>query len=218
MSGLELFWVWVAAALTLSVYSFLYRDNLFYKVAEHLVVGVSVGYFVIINWFEYLVPNLVQPLAKSGEEPLNLLRLIPAAMGVLMWLRISKRYSWLSRVTIAFVMGISSGVAIPLTIEARVIRQVEASMLDFVRMPSVSEVICSGIILLGTVATLLFFFFSKEHTGLLGATAKVGVVFLMVGFGASFGYTVMARVSLLIGRLNFLIHDWMGGTINFMRP
>ncbi|GAI60092.1 unnamed protein product, partial [marine sediment metagenome] len=36
--------VWIAAILTLSIYSFLYRDNIFYKFAEHLFVGVSVGY------------------------------------------------------------------------------------------------------------------------------------------------------------------------------
>jgi hypothetical protein len=29
----------------------------------------------------------------------------------------------------------------------------------------------------------------------------------MISFGASFGYTLMARISLLIGRLHFLFHD-----------
>jgi hypothetical protein len=32
----------------------------------------------------------------------------------------------------------------------------------------------------------------------------------MISFGASFGYTVMSRVSLLIGRLHFLLSDWLG--------
>ena len=32
---------------------------------------------------------------------------------------------------------------------------------------------------------------------------------LMIGFGASFGYTVMARLSLLIGRALFLLQDWL---------
>jgi len=32
---------WVAAFLTLSIFSFLYKDNPFYKFAEHLMVGVS---------------------------------------------------------------------------------------------------------------------------------------------------------------------------------
>jgi hypothetical protein len=31
----------------------------------------------------------------------------------------------------------------------------------------------------------------------------------MVAFGAAFGYTVMARISLLIGRMQFLLGDWL---------
>ena len=39
---------------------------------------------------------------------------------------------------------------------------------------------------------------------------RIGIVFLMVGFGASFGYTVMGRISLLVGRITFLFRDWLG--------
>jgi hypothetical protein len=40
--------------------------------------------------------------------------------------------------------------------------------------------------------------------------SRVGLVFLMVGFGAGYGYTVMSRVSLLIGRFQFLLETWLG--------
>jgi len=56
---------------------------------------------------------------------------------------------------------------------------------------------------------LIYFFFSKEHKGALGGVAKLGIWFLMVAFGASFGYTVMGRVSLLIGRMTFMLRDWL---------
>jgi hypothetical protein len=36
----------------------------------------------------------------------------------------------------------------------------------------------------------------------------------MISFGASFGYTIMGRVSLLIGRLDFLYNDWFLRTWN----
>ncbi|MEN8151250.1 MAG: hypothetical protein ABFS86_15650, partial [Planctomycetota bacterium] len=64
-------------------------------------------------------------------------------------------------------------------------------------------------ILLGVLASLTYFFFSKPHTGFIGVTARVGIYFLMAAFGASFGYTVMARVSLFIGRVYFLVEDWI---------
>ena len=41
----ELAGVWLTVLFTLSVYSFLYRDNPFYKMVEHLYVGVAAGYF-----------------------------------------------------------------------------------------------------------------------------------------------------------------------------
>ena len=57
--------------------------------------------------------------------------------------------------------------------------------------------------------SLIYFYFSKEHTGVLGVTARVGIWFIMVSFGAHFGYTVMARISLLIGRVYFLADQWL---------
>jgi hypothetical protein len=70
--------------------------------------------------------------------------------------------------------------------------------------------ISGPILIVGVIATLTYFFFSKEHKGIIGGVAKIGIVYLMIGFGASFGYTVMARVSLLIGRMQFLLEDWLG--------
>lgn len=66
------------------------------------------------------------------------------------------------------------------------------------------------IIVIGVLSTLIYFYFSKPHTGALGVAAKVGIWFIMISFGAHFGYTVMGRVSLLIGRTQFLIDDWIG--------
>ncbi|NLI14757.1 MAG: hypothetical protein GX409_00565, partial [candidate division Zixibacteria bacterium] len=66
------------------------------------------------------------------------------------------------------------------------------------------------VVLIGVVSGLTYFYFSKEHKGVVGGTAKVGIYFLMVTFGASFGYTVMSRMSLLIGRLDFLYRTWLG--------
>ena len=61
------------------------------------------------------------------------------------------------------------------------------------------------ILLLGTIAALVYFFFSKKHEGAIGKIGKVGIYFLMVSFGASFGFTVIGRISLLIGRFEDLI-------------
>ena len=63
--------------------------------------------------------------------------------------------------------------------------------------------------IVGVITGIIYFFFSKEHKGIFGGFAKIGIWFLMIAFGASFGYTVMARISLLIGRVYFLLHNWL---------
>ena len=55
-----------------------------------------------------------------------------------------------------------------------------------------------------------YFYFSREHKGVLKVTSRIGIVFIMIGFGAAFGYTVMGRISLLIGRLQYLFGNWLG--------
>jgi hypothetical protein len=69
------------------------------------------------------------------------------------------------------------------------------------------------VILLAVFTVLIFFFFSLEHKKFVGGISRVGLFFIMISFGASFGYTVMARISLLIGRFQFLIYDWIKETI-----
>jgi hypothetical protein len=67
----------------------------------------------------------------------------------------------------------------------------------------------AALILIGVCAVVVYFFFSVEHTGAVGAISRVGIWFIMVAFGASFGFTIMARISLLIGRMQFLLGDWL---------
>jgi len=64
------------------------------------------------------------------------------------------------------------------------------------------------IIAVMVLAILIYFFFSTEHTGVVGVSATLGIYFLMICFGSSFGFTIMARISLLIGRISFLIGDF----------
>ncbi len=36
-------YVWVAAFFTLAIYSFLYKDNVIYKITESIFIGVAAG-------------------------------------------------------------------------------------------------------------------------------------------------------------------------------
>ncbi len=195
---MEVFWTWVAAFLTLSIYSFLYKDNPFYKFAEHLLVGVSVGYSIAVIWHNTMIGKVYNPLVQDHQWWV----ILPTLLGSLMFSRFVRGYAWISRIPIAFVMGASSGMAIPAEFQALIFKQVQGTIQPTITFGGL-------IVIIGVISTLVYFYFSKEHRGFIGGTAKVGIVYIMVAFGAAFGYTVMARVSLLIGRMQFLLYDWL---------
>lgn len=195
---METIGTWLAAFLTLSMFSFLYKDNPFYKFAEHLFIGASMGYAIPYTYFNVFIPYTYNPIFLKHDYIL----IIPVIIGLGYWFRFSQKFSWISRYPIAFGMGIV-GMGVPMSIHAQVLVQMRTMMLP---LTSINLVL----IFIGTVSILLYFFFSKAHTGVYGKFTNVGIWFMMVGFGASFGYTVMARISLLIGRIQFLLGDWLG--------
>ncbi|HEU4500497.1 MAG TPA: hypothetical protein VFR82_02510 [Nitrospira sp.] len=204
---------WMATGLTLFIFSFLYQDNPLFKLAEHLYVGVSVGYTIVKAYDTVIVHLIVKPIVEEGQIAL----LIPVAIGLLMLTRYVPRGAWMSRYAFAFIVGLGSGLAIPRTISSFILKQVEDTIrpllaqaggdgLTFsLNLLNPSSSLNAVIILVGVSTVLFYFFFSIEHSGPGKIVARTGIVFLMIAFGAAFGYTVMARMSLLIGRLTDLI-------------
>ena len=198
--------VWCIVLLTLSIFSYLYGDNPFYKAAEHIFVGVSAGYIFTITFWDTIWPNLFGRLlpnyVKAGFE-FEIIYVIPLILGVFMLFRLSKKYSWLSRISIAYIVGMAAGLKFYVFLNSNLLIQIKASMIDL--SASYYNIVNEVIILVGVICGLIYFFFSKEHKGIIGKVSRIGIYFLMIKFGASFGFAVMGRISLLIGRFEELI-------------
>ncbi len=225
----------VGAAVTIAIMSQLYKDNPLFKLAEHMLVGSALGYGLVVAWYSMwvgqILPAVIKPIGTEGlralSQPirvaaeLNMPQMlgvwsifVPGALGLLMYARLSRKYSYVSRVPYALMIGFGVGMAIPAEITSKLLLQLKPMMsglfYDAQGNFSISTIHWNEIaILIGVLSTLFYFFFSIEHKGAAKAISKTGVYFLMVAFGASFGYTVMGRLSLLIGRINFLFQDWI---------
>ncbi len=194
----------VAGFLTLAIFSFLYRDNPVYKMAESLLIGVSIGYTLVIIWTTTIVDIMVVPLFSDGKLGL----IIPLVLGLMMFARFHSKTSALSKIPIAVMIGSGAGVAIPVMLEARTLKQISATVSPLVTESGTPD-IAALVVLTGVLCTMSYFYFSREHKGAFGQAAKLGTWFLMLFFGTTFGYTVMSRMSTLIGRMEFLLSDFL---------
>jgi len=264
---------WLGIFLTFAILSFLYKDNPFYKFAEHIFIGVSVGYLVVRQTIDVLLPKLFTPLQAAEGLWAYALAGMPIALSIMMLFKLSKRYGWVGRYPVAFVVALFAGLQINSVPNADLVKQIEpatqsviakkmnineASESQLAQLPGVSPSVAKRIVanrpirdlhelpamsglgelesaslanafgplqglearatveattqydwfgtfsnvllLLGLVAGLVYFYFSVAHTGTVGRISRFGVWVLMIGFGASFGYTVQGRISLAIGR------------------
>jgi hypothetical protein len=230
------FLVTFSAFLTLSVLSFLYQDNPFYKFAEHLFVGVSAAFWMCLGFWTTIVQNLIPRISRSLSNffqvpyqpgDYNFFFYVPVVLGILLLLRLSRKVGWVSRWPLAFIVGTTAGLNFIRYLRSDFIKQISStfvpllgteweglgaflSRLDLSATGQLVMLASNWVIFLGVFSGLVYFFFSKEHKGAFGAASRVGIWILMITFGASFGYTVMGRISLLVGRITFLFRDWLG--------
>ena len=132
-----------------------------------------------------------------------------------MILRLVPNLSWLARISIAYIVGMAAGLKFYVFINSNILFQIKSSAIDF--SLSYFEIFNQLVILIGVICGLIYFFFSKEHKGTIGKISKLGVYFLMIKFGASFGFAVMGRISLLIGRFDELI-EYSSVDYNYATP
>lgn len=220
--------VWVAAFFTLAIFSFLYRDNMFYKIAESVVVGVSAAYWMVVGFWDVIVPNLIGKLSPhtvqawaipdlSGDDlKPDFWYLVPLILGVMLVWRLAPKGAWIARWPLAFIIGTTAGLRLVGFIQADFLSQIRNTIVPIiVATDSATPAfdfwasVQNIIIIVGVLACLVYFFFSIEHKGVVGKAARVGIWFLMITFGAGFGYTVMGRIALLAIRIEFLFDDWL---------
>ena len=253
----EIMGAWLVVLLTLCIFSFLYKDNPFYKAAEHLYVGVSAGYVAVISFWQQVQPNMFGRLWPSridvddgsiftsvwyaiyeifnfistgfgildrsifpeggikGFDEIRFIYLIPFILGIFMILRLVPKLGWLARWAIAYIVGMAAGLRFYGFLNSDILMQIKASAIDFTS--DWGTIVNALILFIGTLTGLIYFFYSTEHKGVVGRLSRIGIYFLMIKFGASFGFAVMGRISLLIGRINDL-KNYSSPEYNYATP
>ncbi|HSL93886.1 MAG TPA: hypothetical protein VK905_04715 [Bacillota bacterium] len=194
--------VTLAAIMAIAVYSYLWRENTLYRIAEHLFVGLGAGYSIAMGW-NNIKNNALNPLMNDGKYIL----IVPLILGALLFTRfLPGSNKWLARIPMAFLVGTGIALSARAAVLTEFVNQIRATIIP---LNSVNNIL----IVFGTIGVLAYFFFSNKFTeGIPGLKygALVGRYVMMAAFGAAFGNGVMGRISLLISQLQFIFGKWLG--------
>jgi hypothetical protein len=191
--------IWVGAVLTVAIYSYmLYKENPLYRLAEHIYLGIAFAITAVVA---------VQNTNRIAITPLlrgQVVFIIPILLGLGMYTVFADEYRWISRYSIAMLVGVMIGVVTSGTLIPNIVNQVASTIAapDGSSMMDWFNFLYVGI---GTICALSYFLFTREHKGILAPTARIGRLIVMIGLGVMFGNTVLFRMSMLSGRIEYLL-------------
>jgi hypothetical protein len=220
---------WVAALSCIAVYSFLFKENPFYRFFEHALLGCATGYSCAVVMRQNLYSQWLVPIKKSivnvmangwtPSDAATIALIFAGVIGLLWYFQYSKKYFWVSRIAMCISLGAGAGLAFKDTFN-QLIPQITgtfknvcpteyvmpgASLLD--RFYAGCE---NAIFVIGTVSVLMYFFFAFGNKNtIVKGSSKIGRWYLMIALGAFFGNTFMSRLSALIERVHFLMAEWL---------
>lgn len=227
---------------TVGLYSVLYRESKFYRFFEHVFLGLAAGYALVVLWSENLKPGWWDVMTGSMvdgkmETPGYWAFAFILPIGFMGYFVFSKKHNWMSKIPIGVILGFWSGQQVQ-TWWNRWGPQIYASMQPVVptstdrftkpftgeMTPEVaaavnsaiypSEALSNFIFVVTVLASLSYFFFSFDIKGkFMQGTNTLGRWLLMIGFGAIFGSTVMARFVLEIDRMSYIFVEWLQQTM-----
>ena len=208
----------IAAILTFMVWSYLLGDNPAFRIAEHLFVGTAIGYAVLVAWF-----NVVQPaFFGSTTSQSAALAAVPLVLSLLLMAKARPAWSAIGNLPIAFLIGVGAALAVGGALFGTLWPQVSATAnlsLDPGDYGDPQPALASTFfwqnlaVLIVTIGTFFYFSFNIQPQGPLGGFREgftrfwsgIGRWVIVITLGALYGNTVMSRIALLIGRIQWLL-------------
>ncbi len=211
----DLIGVWVGAILTLLVFSYLLGDTPLFRLAQALFVGVAVGYAATVAVFLILLPRLFEPLIADTST--NWPLFVPLVLGLLLFTKLRAQWASLGNLSIAFLFGVGAALAIGGALSGALVPQLEATVVSLSPAQGWDTVVNNLLLVIGTLGAFLSFRFItstdrpalRALDGVARSWSYVGRWFVLVAFGAIFATTAVSRISILIGRMYYLLHDWL---------
>jgi hypothetical protein len=219
----DVIWTIVGFVLTLMVFSYIFGDNFLFRLATYLFIGVSAGFVVLTLVTQVFIPKLFNPL-MTGTLDQRIIALVPLILGGLLLTKLSPRLARMGNISMAYLIGVSAAVMIGGLVMGSLLPQVIATVNLFdlksaaIKSDPVLQLVDAVFILVGTISTLMYFYFGArvrpnlppQRSRLVAIFAQIGQVFIGITLGALFAGVYSAALAALIERVSSI---W-----NFIKP
>ncbi len=217
LNNLDLLGTILSFGLTLIVFSFIFGDNLLFRFAIHVFVGVAAGYATVLTWYNVLLPGIVVPII-SGSQAERIIALLVLILSTLLFMKAFPRLSGWGSPVVAYLVGVGTATIVGGAVLGTLFPQVLASinLFDFPDLfgnssPVWVQISNAVVILVGTITALIFFHFGArnrrahhpERAAWINAVARIGQVFIAITFGVLFAGVYIASMIAFVDRMTF---------------
>jgi hypothetical protein len=200
----------VAGLLTVMVFSYLLGANPLWRIAQSLLVGVSVGYVTLVVLTQVIAPQvarIVRPEAGiAGSD--QLLAAVPVAFGLMLLMRLAFPGAWPASFGLNLVVVVGASLALGGALAGAIVPQ----SLDTIRRLDFANpyaLVGNIVLVAGVVCALTYFAFGARPNGERHAPIRTisvaGRWVLVIAFGAILGSLATTFYAALIERLDFLV-------------
>ncbi|MBL8134492.1 MAG: hypothetical protein JNL42_21715 [Anaerolineae bacterium] len=210
--------LWGGFILTLMVFSYLLGDNVLYRLAIYIFIGLVAGYVTLVTVEAVLLPWLRQTVL-SGDPAVGLVGVVPLALGGLLLFKAFGRLQRLANLTLAYIIGIGTAVAIVGAVSGTLLPLVSATT-GGVAQTDAGALLNGILIVLGVVCTLVYFQYQArrmpgseltQRSLLVRALAAVGQGVIAITLGALYGGAILSGLVIFSERIAYLLTRIVGG-------
>jgi len=200
----------VGALATLAMLSILWKENPIYRFGEHVVIGASSAHYIVVTFSNTIKPRVVNDMVGQGQY----WQIVPIVVGLLLYFRLSTKLRWLARIPLALWVGYEAGLELTMRTFMPLFAQSQSTITKLIVMDAtgfhLGATINNLIFFASFALTMLYFFYSFEKLNAHRSLLKVGRLIIMIAYGCAFGNGITGRLSLMLGRIQFLLGTWLG--------
>jgi hypothetical protein len=194
---------------TLMIFSYLLGDNILYRLAVYVFVGLAAGYITVVTVESVVVPwlqgTLLGPDSGIGGVVIGL---VPFILALLLLLKGSPRLGAFGNLGIAVVIGVGTAVALVGAITGTLLPLAVATG-SGVRI----DVLNGFLLFLGVASTLIYFQYlarrlpdGSTRRGLaVRAISVVGQGVIVITLGAIYAGAILTSLTIFSERIGFIL-------------